>query len=76
MRTTISLDKDIAAAVDRLRREEGIGPSEAVNQLARAGLNAPVKRARFRQRAFNGRLLIDVSDVAEAIEIAEGADHR
>ena len=39
MRTTITLDRDIAAAVEQLRREEGIGPSEALNRLARAGLS-------------------------------------
>lgn len=76
MRTTITLDRDIAAAVEQLRREEGIGPSEALNRLARAGLSAPRRRRRFTQRSIEGGLLIDVSNVAEAIEIAEGADHR
>jgi NOL1/NOP2/fmu family ribosome biogenesis protein len=76
MRTTITLDRDIAAAVEQLRREEGIGPSEALNRLARAGLSVPTKRQRFRQRTVDAGLLIDVSNVAEAIEIAEGPDHR
>src|SRR4051794_32418857 len=40
MRTTVTLADDVAAAVDRLRREEGLGLSEAVNKLARAGLTA------------------------------------
>ena len=76
MRTTITLDRDIAAAVEQLRREEGIGPSEALNRLARAGLSVPTKRQRFRQRTVDAGLLIDVSNVAEAIEIVEGPDHR
>ena len=76
MRTTITLDRDIAAAVEQLRRTEGIGPSEALNRLARAGLSKPTNRPRFRQRAVKARLLIDVSNVAEAIELAEGPDHR
>lgn len=38
MRTTITLDPDIAAEVERLRQTTGVGPSEAVNSLARAGL--------------------------------------
>ena len=38
MRTTFTLDADVAAAVDELRRREGIGPSEAVNRLIRRAL--------------------------------------
>ena len=76
MRTTVTLDRDIAAAVEQLRRTEGIGPSEALNRLARAGLSVPTKRKKFRQRTVDVGLLIDVSNVAEAIELAEGPDHR
>jgi hypothetical protein len=76
MRTTVTLDKDVAAAVDRLRREENIGPSEALNRLARAGLVTQPAREPFRQRTFDADLLIDVTNVAEALEGAEGPDHR
>ena len=38
MRTTLSLDDDVAAAVQRLREERHLGLSEAVNELVRAGL--------------------------------------
>jgi hypothetical protein len=41
MRTTLSLDDDVAAAVQRLREERHVGLSEAVNELIRAGLAAP-----------------------------------
>jgi len=37
VRTTVNLDDDVADAVIKLRRERGIGVSEAVNELARAG---------------------------------------
>ena len=37
MRTTVNLDDDVAAEAERLKRAEGIGLSEAVNRLARAG---------------------------------------
>ena len=76
MRTTITLDKDVAAAVDRIRREEGIGLSQALNRIARAGLATREERRPFRQRTVNMDLLIDVSDVAEALELAEGPGHR
>ncbi len=66
-----------AAAVDRLRREEGIGVSEAVNRIARAGLVMKPERKLFRQRAAKmGPFEIDVSNVAEALEVVEGPSHR
>jgi len=72
MRTTISLDPDVAAAVERLRRQRGIGLSDALNELARAGLRAPARRPKFRQRTADLRLRIDVSNVAEALETLDG----
>ena len=50
MRTTINLDDDVAAAVRRLQDEAGLGVSQAVNRLARAGLAVKPTRTRFRQR--------------------------
>ena len=77
MRTTIKLADDVAAAVERLQRSERIGLSEALNRLARGGMAQKSPRKRFRQRtARMGRLLIDVTNVAEALETAEGVDHR
>ena len=77
MRTTVTLEKDVAAAVDRLRREEGIGMSEAVNRIARAGLVIKPERKPFRQRAAKmGPFEIDLSNVAEALEVVEGPTHR
>lgn len=78
MRTTLTLDKDVAAEVDRLRREEGIGPSEAVNRLVRAGMTVDPDRdrRRFRQRAVALGLAVDVTNVAEALEVLDGPAHR
>lgn len=77
MRTTITLDKDVAAAVEQLKRAEGIGVSAAVNRIARIGLVAKRKPARFKQpTARMGRFHVDVANVAEALELAEGSDHR
>jgi len=72
MRTTVTLDKDVAAAVDKLRRERGIGLSEAVNDLVRLGLLYRPRRKKFKQRSQPMGALIDLTDVAEAIEQAEG----
>jgi len=73
MRTTVVLDDDVAAAIDRLRRERSMGLSEAVNELVRAGLRTSrEKRRSFRQRSHSLGLRIDVTNVAEALEQLEG----
>jgi Arc/MetJ family transcription regulator len=72
MRTTINLADDVAAAVQRLRRGRSLGMSEAVNELARAGLAAREPEREFDQRTHEVGLSIDVTNVAEAIERLEG----
>lgn len=71
MRTTIRLDPEVAAAAERLRSERNIGLGEAVNELARAGLSRGSKTARFRQRTASAGLRIDVTNVAEALELMD-----
>ena len=68
MRTTVRLDPEVAAAAERLRRERHIGLGEAINELARAGLDREQKTTRFRQRTANVGLKIDVTNVADALE--------
>jgi hypothetical protein len=72
MRTTVSLDSDVAAAVEQLRRERGIGLSDAVNELVRAGLRLPAQRSTFQQRTTELGLRLDVSNVAEALDTLDG----
>ena len=76
MRTTIVLDPDVTKAVQQLRRQRGIGLSEAVNELIRAGLRGKAPRSAFRQRTHALGLRIDVRNVAEAVEILEGPAAR
>jgi Arc/MetJ family transcription regulator len=76
MRTTLSLDDDVAAAVQRLREERHIGLSEAVNELIRVGLAAPARRPAFQQRTANLGLRVDVSSVADALEHLDGPAAR
>jgi Arc/MetJ family transcription regulator len=75
MRTTIRLDDDVAAAAQRLSREEHIGLGEAVNRLARAGLRPGRSRRPFQQRTAELGLRVDVSNVADALELLDGAEH-
>ena len=76
MRTTITIDDDVAAAVELLRREQGLGISDAVNRLARAGLTRKTDRTPFRQRTARIGLTVDVTNVTEALENLDGPSAR
>ena len=80
MRTTVNLDLDVAAALARLRRERGLGLSEALNELVRAGLATHGTTAEppepFRQPTATLDLRIDVSNVADALEQLDGPAAR
>jgi hypothetical protein len=72
MRTTVNLTPDIEAEVARLRREQGLGTSEAVVLLARRGLARSAERRPFRQRTAPLGARLDVSNVAEVLDLLDG----
>jgi len=72
LRTTITFDGDVSAAIEQLRKTSNLGVSETVNQLIRQGLKTRVERQSFVQRTQPLGLRIDVRNVAEAIELLEG----
>jgi hypothetical protein len=82
MRTTLTIDADVAAELERLRRAEDRSLKELINQALRRGLmdlSAPAKpREPFRTRPVSlGRCLIgDIVSISEAIALAEGEDHK
>ena len=76
MRTTVTLAKDVAAAVERLRRERSIGVSEAVNELVRNGLASARSKRAFKQTTHDMGEGIDYTNVAEAIETLDGPAAR
>ena len=76
MRTTVEFDTDTAKAIERLRETEGRGVSDAVNELIRRGLNAPSNVTRFVPRTRGLGISIDVSNVADALDLLEGPDAR
>lgn len=76
MRTTVELDEDVTRAVQQLRRERHIGVSEAVNELVRRGLLPRQDTVPFRQATRRLGLKIDVTNVAEALDVLEGPDAR
>lgn len=77
MRTTVTFADDVAAALERLRREEHLGTSDAVNELIRRGLAAEAPRAApFVQPTHGLGLRVDVRNVAEALEQLDGPSAR
>lgn len=76
MRTTIEFDEDAARALTRLRQDSGMGVSEAVNHLVLRGLAASPDVRPFVQRTHPLGIAIDVSNVAEAIDLLEGPHAR
>jgi hypothetical protein len=76
VRTTVEFDADTAKAVERLRRDRGIGTSDAVNELIRRGMLQPKQRRRFAQRTRSLGIRVDVADVADVLETLEGPAAR
>ena len=78
MRTTLTIDDDVAVQLERLRRARDIGVKELINEALRRGLRdmsaRPKKREPFRTQPIDGvTLLLDnVDNVAEVLAYAEG----
>jgi metal-responsive CopG/Arc/MetJ family transcriptional regulator len=79
MRTTLTLDDDVAVALERVREQRGATSlKELVNEALRRGLrdmsSRPKTREPVRTRSVAlGRLRIaGVDKIAEALSIAEG----
>lgn len=73
----MTLEPDVAAAVESLRRERHVGVSAAINELIRSGLGrAPSGRTPFEQRTSSMGARIDVANVAEVIELLDGPASR
>lgn len=82
MRTTLTLDDDVAVAVDRLRRQANQSLKEVINGLLRSALAErkprQIPRTPYRTPSHpSGRCLVgSLDDVATALAIAEGENHR
>lgn len=74
MRTTVRLDPEVQAAAEQLRRARHIGLGEAVNELAKAGIDRTARRKPFKQQTSPVGLRIDVSNVAEVLEHLDAMD--
>ena len=82
MRTTLTLDDDVAALLEQVRKSKGLGFKEAVNQGLREGLQQMVKpdlpRKRYKTKPVSvGKILApQVADVHELLEYLEGPGYR
>ena len=82
MRTTLSLDDDVAVMLERVRKETGASFKETVNQALRQGLREMTAPAKLRKpyqtpsvslgRCLQGNL----DDVADVLAVAEGEDFK
>lgn len=73
MRTTVNLTPDLEAEVARMRREEGLGTSEAIVTLARRGMHRSVEAKRFTQRTAGMRARVDVTNIGEVLDLLDDA---
>jgi hypothetical protein len=64
MRTTITLDEDVAALIESERARTGESFRSAVNRLLRRSARVPAPPARPMLPELPGRPLVDVSDVS------------
>ena len=68
MRTTVDFDPDVAAQIERLRRERAQGVSTVVNDLIRRGMAAPAPRPAFFQTTSDMGARVGVSNIADLLE--------
>jgi hypothetical protein len=83
MRTTLSLDDDVAAALGRLREQRRMSHKQLVNEALRIGLARLEQPEPARQRrtftdatSLGKPRLPDVDDVSETLALVEGDRHR
>ena len=82
MRTTLSLDDDVAARLRRLRSEDPRAFKAIVNDLLRRGLDARSHEPSddpgpyTTPQDLGGLRIASIDDVSEALGLAEGDDHR
>lgn len=83
MRTTLTIDEDLAIMLERLRTTRGISLKQVVNEALRLGLAALEQGPARRRQTYRTRVvslgrprLADLDNVAEALAVAEGEDFR
>ena len=82
MRTTLTIEDDVAALLEHRRRSEDKSLKDLVNEALRRGLKdlaappRPPEESRTHPISLGRCLIGDVVSVSEALAIAEGEDFR
>ena len=82
MRTTLTIDDDVAASLERLRKARDASLKDLINEALRRGIKEmsarPKRREPFRTRAVDlGRVKIgSLDNVQEALAVAEGESFK
>jgi len=82
MRTTLTIEPDVAALLSRVQKVRKSGLKDTVNDALRRGLQEMVEgkktRPRFVMRTFDPGecLLPSLDNVAEVLAVAEGEWHK
>lgn len=82
MRTTLTLDDDVAALLARVRKSRKAGLKQTVNEALRQGLRhmaaPPPRRKPYVTPSWHlGKCLVDnLDNIAEVLAYAEGEDYR
>jgi hypothetical protein len=82
MRTTLTLEDDVAALVEKLRRARGAPLKDVINEALRRGLAQMTAReprpAQYRLEPVDlgACLLPSLDDVAQVLSVGEGEWHR
>ncbi len=80
MRTTLSLDSDVAAQVEHIRRDKNISLKMVINEALRQGLrqmlSKPAKRNPFRTKTVSlGQCNVgSIADVADVLDLDNDGD--
>jgi hypothetical protein len=82
MRTTLTIDDDVAVQLERLRRARDASLKDLINEALRRGLRdmgtRPKKREPFRTQPIEGvtPLLDNYDNIAEILAYVEGEDFK
>jgi hypothetical protein len=84
MRTTLTLEEDVAKGIDRLRRRQGGSLKKTINVALRAGIAALSRTPKsHKKKAFRTEpaslgttRLKSLDNIDEVLSFAEGEDYR
>lgn len=71
VRTTITVADDVLAEMERLRRVEGLGPSEALNLLARRGMATGTPHVDYVHESRELGIRVDVMNIGEVLDMLD-----